>query len=802
MSVSNMRLLSLFLYNPAIPTDECNAHENILCYHPPDTPIDDQMNDAGFCVALLRLQESFGVPPPWDELDNVPPASPTSSPRPRGDRSCSHRSSADANDENDRKMRYRVRTITLSKRRFTIIPLESQVILCVVTNRETLKPNISATGESPMVMLSRSIATSVHPQQRVSVSEKLASPPPSLGPPGTTTGVPPLSPSPRRGDVGQRGASSPYWHVPSTIAHASDDIDESIIEVLTRLGETSHRMFSMMFGSVQWNYELLCVLEREEHRGLVKRPSRRETEDDHSRSGGMNRHEYEEERGQQRKSLERVLREGFINRLVSAIAAASSAEHSLEGSFACPEGVEILPVSAEVHLMIGSLVAQLASAHPGAIRDTFVASGMKTAYSTLSVTDSTTLFYLMKYYNSVPASHGHTSASQRSCGSDSKTAKGRRHLRRSLQLDVANEFLDTADPTIPESEDAGISWYDPETNLRSEGRRSDFLRTMQHLARAEEEIDEVIPALSSSPVASSGSLPVADRVEFGFPFIFLGDNDPVGVFTRDIGNLRFMFLVNEKYLRITELRAAFEQSMAQSLHRSSIPLHLARSVAKGDAGTVVKAKERTGKDPIPQAPTAPSGGFLKQRSSLVPPKEAKHLSSPRLQSQVMESHYLYYYRSAAISQVRSSILQRIPSVAGSLVCPVMVSPSPTPAKTEQQQQRRSVLVRQLLSLTGGSENAEGNTDSNNGSQQPLTLEERECIYLMDCVRSDFLRGGSSQSSSTLMLVRKKVWVSVLSFGARDLSCVVVDKGSVEAAEAAVEVLSRLVFFYSFRSPGL
>jgi hypothetical protein len=806
-----MKLLSLFLCNPVLPTDECNAHENILCYYPPEVPLDDQMNDAGFCIALLRLQEKFGVPSPWDDpICNVPPqAVPSSSP-------WKVTKETEASDET---LRRKVRSVTLAKRRFTIIPLEAHIVLCIVTNRETLRPNVAAMASQPPTSaayrqstqtpsnseataggrLSTRVSVQAQQQRRQSLRNN------------ETGRTPSMSASPKSSaDINGAAASCSYWEIPNAIGHASDDVDESVIEILSRLGETSHRMFSMMFGSVQWNYTKLCVLECGEQRGTFKRPSRREADDGDDASlmsGGLSRKEYEDERSEQRKGLERVLREGFINRLVSAIAAATSAEHSLEGSLTCPEGIEIFPVNAEIHLMIASLVSQLASAHPGAIRDTFVASGMKTAHSTLSVSDTATLFYLMKYYNSAPPATKPTACeSQRSDGSKTKTR--RQQLRRSLQLDVAREFVDNNAAESDGGTDS-VSWYDPERNLRSEGRRSDFLRTMQALAEEEDEDDRVVQALSSSQIPSgASSLHVADRVEFGFPFVFLGDNDPVGVFTKDIGVLRFMFLVNEKYLRITELRAAFEQSMELFLFGSPIPNNLIAAIRKS-ATARRSSGPSTGEKGSAVASNSPTTSLNSSKSSRTSffAKDSQASPNARLQSKVMESHYLYYYRSAAISQVRSSILQRVPSVAGSLVCPILLSDSSQNGSASQQQEatgdkRRSAFLRHLLSFAGGAHH----TEDDEVEVQPaeLSLEQRECVHLLDCVRSDVLRSARSNGSScsTLVLVRKKVWASVLFFGSRDLSCVVMDKGSLEDAEEEIEVLSRLVFYYSFRPPGL
>lgn len=784
-----MKLLSLFLCNPALLTDECNAHENILCFHPPEVPLDNQMNDAGFCVALMRLQERFGVPSPWEA---------SSSP------------AVDATDaSSDEHLRRRVRTVTLSKRRFTIIPLEEQILLCIVTNRETLRPNVSAIVHTAPAAAGRHEST-VEPQSNVRESQQhRRRSMPKNEPLGR---VPSMVGSRAPHLVGDAAPSSPFWDIPNTIGHVSDDVDEGVIESLTRLGETSHRMFSMMFGSVQWNYERVCAIEVGEQRGVLKRPSRREPDSGEveppptNRTGGLTRRDYEDERREQRKALERVLREGFINRLVSAISAASSAEHSLEGSFTCPEGVEISPLNAEVHLMIGSLVTQLASAHPGAIRDTFVASGMKTAHSTLSVGDTSTLFYLMKYYNSAPPlpSPGLSAESQRSDGSRGQSKTRRQQLRRSLALDVAREV---EDETLDSSVDA--SWYDPELNLRSEVRRSGFLRTMQDRADEEDEDDRVIRALSSSQVPSgTSSLHVADRVEFGFPFIFLGDNDPVGVYTKDIGVLRFMFLVNEKYLRITELRTAFEQSMTHFLACSPIPGDLLRAIRRYAAARTGEGS-LSGKPPLSKrASPGPSPNSSKSnRSSTFGGSDATSSPNARAQTKVMESHYLYYYRSAAISQVRSSILKRIPSVRGSLVCPVLLSGQARDALASVSavppDKRRSMLLRQLISFTGGAHSSEEDDDQPTPSSNDLTLEQRECVHLLDNVRSDVLRSTKNGAScSTLMLVRKKVWVSVLSFAARDLSCVVMDKSSVEEADAEVEMLSRLVFYFSHRPPGL
>lgn len=806
LSEEFMKLLSLFLCNPVLPTDECNAHENILCYYPTDVPLDDQMNDAGFCVALIRLQEKFGVPAPWDDpiVSTAPPALPSSS---------SWRSSKET-EESDEHRRRKVRSVTLSKRRFTIIPLETHIVLCIVTNRETLRPNVAAmTSSSPSSSAVARQSTQPPPsgadasRRGASVRESQSNQRPRKSLRNDATArTPSLSASPRSVDHGGVAASCPYWEIPNAIGHVSDDVDESVIEILARLGETSHRMFSMMFGSVQWNYTKLCILECGEQRGVFKRPSRREAEGESEASlssAGLSRKEYEEERGEQRRGLERVLREGFINRLVSAIGAATSAEHSLEGSFTCPEGIEIFPVNAEVHLMIASLASQLASAHPGAIRDTFVASGMKTAHSTLSVKDTATLFYLMKYYNSAPpaAKPLLPNESQRSDGSKTKTR--RQQLRRSLQLDVAREFQEDAeDATQTDS----VSWYDPERNLRSEGRRSDFLRTMQALAEEDDEDDRIIQALSSSQVPSgASSLHVADRVEFGFPFVFLGDNDPVGVFTKDIGVLRFMFLVNEKYLRITELRAAFEQSMDLFLLGSPIPNNLIATIRKTTSRSNAAAPPSKTAEAPPSSPTPSLNSSKSSRTSMFG-KESQTPTNARLQAQVMESHYLYYYRSSAISQVRSSILQRVPSVAGSLVCPILLS-GPSSVKKDlavepSGEKRRSVFLRQLLSFAGGAHHEED--DNEQVQPRELSLEQRECVHLLDCVRSDVLRSvtSSRNSCSTMILVRKKVWASVLYFGSRDLSCVVMDKSSIEDAEAEIEVLSRLVFYYSFRPPGM
>lgn len=84
----------------------------------------------------------------------------------------------------------------------------------------------------------------------------------------------------------------------------------------------------------------------------------------------------------------------------------------------------------------------------------------------------------------------------------------------------------------------------------------------------------------------------------------------------------------------------------------------------------------------------------------------------------------------------------------------------------------------------------------------LSIDDRESIYLLDALRSDVLRCSSESLQFSCIRIRKKAWAFVLAYGTRDLSCVVLDRDNYPEAEARMETLARLVFFYSHRPPGL
>ena len=54
------KIAAFCVFNPTISQKEDTAHQNIFCYYPTSTPLNNQMNDVGMCIAMSGMIDRFG----------------------------------------------------------------------------------------------------------------------------------------------------------------------------------------------------------------------------------------------------------------------------------------------------------------------------------------------------------------------------------------------------------------------------------------------------------------------------------------------------------------------------------------------------------------------------------------------------------------------------------------------------------------------------------------------------------------------------------------------------------------------
>jgi hypothetical protein len=390
-----MKLLSVFIFDPTVSTDEDTAEDNVLCYYPHDTHPDGQMNDAGFCTALMRLQERFAFK-----------AGVLGDPV----------------------------SITLASKRFTVINVEENIYVAVAVSRSAVSRIVSGPG----------IATAV------------------------------------------------TWS--NDVPASADDVDDMVTDVVHRHAMVYYRIFRMMFGSMRSSFRKIWGPSSQKRATLVERMACR-------------------------LKLNRLLQVGFIDKIVPVLRVALE-QCCFEGAFASPGGMEIAHVDATVHYELSSIVGCISNGHPGAIRGIVVFAGAKMALSTLDVTDTATLFHLMRHYGE---NNSGTTAACPPSGSAAFTPT----LLRDAALEEENPLDD---------------FFSTDALMSSEYRRSSYLLSEQ-------------PRLA---------VPSHDE----FPFVFIGEGDePVGVLNYYVGAFRLLLLTREKYLRVAELCNGLHESIELTLQR-------------------------------------------------------------------------------------------------------------------------------------------------------------------------------------------------------------------------------------------
>jgi hypothetical protein len=552
-----MKLQQLFIFNPTLSTDEDSADENILCYYPADTSLDWQMNEVGFCSAIVRMQERFGAVAAIGS--------------PMG--------------------------ITLSSKRYIIVKVEHNVFITVVVNREAFR-NVFKSQAHHVTVWDSSLVTA-----------------------------------------------------------SQDDVDDVAQDVVARLVVTFYRMFAMMFGSITSNYNKIfgsglsgqSPASPKASVGTPQQPRSNRTPLSKPPSSSANFRKSADISGKKRlqHALRAVMSAGLMDKLVPVLTETMKA-HDLEGTFATPAGVEVLPLYPDTYLQITALMGHLSTAHASSITNAVVSVGPKVAYSSLSVGDTVTLFQLMLHYEEKTRMEKLLKAEeqqqqQRNAGDSSRS--------------VSSPFLADGGETAqdgPVTRDVGEWWYSPDEIVRSERRRSEFLWTRQS--------DRTIRVPGSSTDNNTGGSssrflgplglkkqrkqatsegPQKDLPE-EYPFIFI-DDEPRGVITMTIGAFKVFLLVRDKFLQHPQLREGLISSVERTLSCSHV-------------GTPL------------QSYTSP--GAEKAR--------------------ILDNIILFHFQSQMIRQVKSSIVARLLPVTGSLCAPASLPAPQQPLKIAER-----VLIHRL-----------------------------------------------------------------------------------------------------------
>ena len=454
-----MKLQQLFVFNPTLSMDEDTADENILCFYPPDTAIDWQMNEVGFCTAIVRMMERFGA------VADIG--------KPMG--------------------------ITLASKRYVIVKVERNVFAAAVINREAFRNVFSAQSHHVTV-----------------------------------------------------------WDS-SLVTASQDDIDDVAEDVISRLIFTFYRMFAMMFGSVTNNYNKIMGnggvnssnLQTPRRSPAPSSATAKKKPTNHfRRSADLS------EKKRQQHALRSVISVGFVDKLVPVLTETSKM-HDLEGTFATPAGVEVLPLFPDTYLQITALMGHLMTAHAAAITNAVVSVGPKVAYSSLSVEDTVTLFQLMLHYEERVLSDKKQ---------QQKAPSGPVSSSAPLSVGEYAEAKELAEP------------YSPDEIIRSEQRRSEFLWTRQSEVTRKtggSSRSLSLPRSFSLPRSRQQQKQNEQQQNDDYPFIFI-DDEPRGVITLGVGAFKIFLLVRDKFLQHSLLRSGLIESIEQTLRMTTVgaPLHV------------------------------------------------------------------------------------------------------------------------------------------------------------------------------------------------------------------------------------